>query len=421
LGVSFHHAGLLYQQRKLVEDNFKNNLIKVICSTPTLAAGVNLPARSVILRDFKRYEAGLGSAFIPTFEYKQCAGRAGRPKYDKTGEALLIAKTHSEMNALFARYINAKPEPVTSKLDDESTLRFHILSSIASGYVYDVKGMFEFLSHTFLSFQKRTQNLIEVIAGIFGFLEKEKMIERQGFRFFATTFGSSLSRLYIDPLSGIVLRDGMKKAEENNLKSALSFLQMICATCDMSLLAVNKKDYSSLDEFIACNSEELLILPEDVESREDYLGYLAQIKTTAMLEGWINEEKEDLICDSFGIGPGDIRRHVDTAEWLLYAGCIIAELFGKKDLVFILEGLRSRVIYGIKEELLELVSLKGVGRVRARNLFRKGYKKITDLKFASSAELAKINQIGPKLAEDIIKQVSEGSSKRKFRKETSRF
>ncbi len=420
-GVSFHHAGLLYQQRKLVEDNFKSNLIKVICSTPTLAAGVNLPARCVIIRDIKRYEAGSGSVFIPTFEYKQCAGRAGRPKYDKTGEAVIIAKTYSEMKALFERYVNAQPEPVTSKLGHESALRFHILSSVASGYVYDIKGMFEFLSHTFLSFQKRTQNLIEVIAGIFEFLEKEKMIERQGFRFFATAFGNCISRLYIDPLSGIILRDGLNKAKENNLKSPLSFLQMICATCDMALLAVNKKDYSSLDEFISRNSEELLILPEDVKSREDYPGYLAQIKTAAMLDSWIGEEKEDFICDIFGIGPGDIRRHTDTAEWLLYASCVIAELFQQRDLVFMLENLRKRVVYGIKEELLELSSLKGIGRVRARNLFKKGYKKISDLKFASAEELAGINQIGAKLAQDLIKQATEGSLKKRFKKETSRF
>ncbi len=417
MGVAFHHAGLLYSQRKLVEDNFKNNLIKVICSTPTLAAGVNLPARTVIIRDFKRYEAGLGSAFIPTFEYKQCAGRAGRPKYDKFGFAILIAKTYSEMNTLFERYVNAKPEPITSKLDNEAALRFHILSSIASGYIYDMKGCFEFMSHTFLSFQKRTQNLIETIGRIFEFLEKEQMIERQGFRFFATTFGSRISRLYIDPLSGIILRDGLNKILEKAITSSQSFLQLICATPDMAVLAFNNKDYQPLEEFIGKNSKELLMLPEEAECREDYLGYFRQIKTVAMLEAWISEEKEDAICDSFGVGPGDIRRHIETAEWLLYAAAIIAELFHHKNLSFSLENLKQRAIYGIKEELLELVSLKGIGRVRARNLFKRGYKKIADLKFALVEELEKVNQVGPKLARDLISQASVPSLKRKiFRK-----
>jgi helicase len=413
-GVAFHHAGLLYRHRKLIEDNFKNNLIKVICSTPTLAAGVNLPARCVIMRDIKRYESGLGSRFIPTFEYKQCAGRAGRPKYDKFGEAILLAKTSSEMKTLFDRYINAKPEPITSKLDNESALRFHILSSIASGYVYDIKGTFDFLTHTFLSFQKKTQNLIETVGKIFEFLEKEKMIERQGFRFFATTFGNCISRLYIDPLSGIILRDGLKRVFENNLKGSLPFLQLICTTPDMEMLAVNQKDYANIEEFMAKNSEGLFIQPEDIESREDYLSYFAEIKTAAMLESWISEEKEDSICDNFGIGPGDIRRHIDAAEWLLYASLIIAELFHHKNLVFCLENLRKRVVYGIEEDLLELVSFKGIGRVRARNLFKKGYKKISDLKFASIEGLERVDQIGPRLAKDLLKQVWQPAFKKKF-------
>ncbi|MCX5681456.1 MAG: helicase-related protein, partial [Candidatus Omnitrophica bacterium] len=147
-GVAFHHAGLRPQQRKLIEDSFKENLIKVICSTPTLAAGVNLPARRAIVRDAKRYEAGVGAAYIPTSEYKQCAGRAGRPGYDDFGEAVMIAKSFSEARLFMERYIEASPEPVISKLGNEAALRIHVLSSVASGHVHNINEMFEFISHT---------------------------------------------------------------------------------------------------------------------------------------------------------------------------------------------------------------------------------------------------------------------------------
>ena len=76
-GVAFHHAGLKPNQRELIEQNFKSNLIKVIACTPTLAAGVNLPARRAIIRDCKRYEKGIGQAYIPVSEYKQCARARG--------------------------------------------------------------------------------------------------------------------------------------------------------------------------------------------------------------------------------------------------------------------------------------------------------------------------------------------------------
>ncbi|MFX0106698.1 MAG: DEAD/DEAH box helicase, partial [Candidatus Hodarchaeota archaeon] len=77
-GVAFHHAGLDNSERSLIEDSFKDNLLKAIIATPTLAAGVNLPARRVIIRDYRRYEVGRGSFPIPVLEYKQMAGRAGR-------------------------------------------------------------------------------------------------------------------------------------------------------------------------------------------------------------------------------------------------------------------------------------------------------------------------------------------------------
>ena len=411
-GVAFHHAGLRPKQRKTIEDCFKQNIIKVICSTPTLAAGVNLPARRAIIRDCKRYENGLGASYIPTFEYKQCAGRAGRPKYDDYGEAVIIAKTFSESSALFDRYINAVPEPIISKLGNESALRMHILSSIAAGYVHDINGMFDFISHTFLAHQKQTHNLLEIISHIFDFLHKEGFVEKSGFRYDATAFGNCVSRLYIDPLSGIILRDGLKKIESGAPFSSQGILHLICCVPDTELLNVGKDDYEKLEEFSNLHQDEFIATQKEIPSLEDFYFYLTTLKTTLMLSRWIEEEKEELICDEFGIGPGDIHRHVETIEWLLHAAGVIAELLKFRRLTFVMEDLRTRIRYGIKEELLELVSLKGIGRVRARHLYDKGFRKLSDLKFASETDLSKISQIGKILAKDILRQI-HGAHQRK--------
>ena len=411
-GVAFHHAGLRPLQRKLIEDHFRKNLIKAICSTPTLAAGVNLPARRAIIRDYKRYEAGLGAAFIPIFEYKQCAGRAGRPQYDEYGESVLVAKTFSESSLLFDKYINAKPEAVISKLGNESALRMHILAAIAGGYVHDVNEMFEFISHTFLAHQRRADNLIELISQIFDFLCKEEFIEKSGFRYFATPFGQCISRLYIDPTSGIILRKGLKKVEGGRSLSSVGLLHLICCCPDAALLNLTKEGYEDLEAFASEHSDELITTPEEFPSLGDFYFYLATLKTTWMLSRWIEEEKEESLCDTFGVGPGDIHRHVETTEWLLHAGGIIAELLNFKKLTFVLEDLRTRIKYGIREELLELVSLRGVGRVRARNLFEKGFKRLSDLKYASADDLSKVPQVGKTLAQDILKQLTSRGRKK---------
>jgi len=112
-GVAFHHAGLLPRERKLIEDNFRNKIIRVICCTTTLSAGINTPARVVILRDFKKYttsgfniknfsgyyENGDGFSYFKPFssnEVFQILGRAGRPGLDSVGHGIMLVKNIEE-------------------------------------------------------------------------------------------------------------------------------------------------------------------------------------------------------------------------------------------------------------------------------------------------------------------------------------
>ncbi len=405
-GVAFHHAGLKPNQRELIEKAFRENLIKVISCTPTLAAGVNLPARMAIIRDYKRFENGLGSAYIPTSEYKQCAGRAGRPQYDNYGEAVIIAKSFSEVQMLFERYIYAPPEPITSKLSNESALRIHILASIASGHVYDTKGMIEFISHTFLSYQKQTQSLNNLINNIFDFLHKEKFIEKSIGRYFATPLGTLTSRLYIDPLSAIIIRDGLKMIKNDTHISSVSLLHLItCCPDSQKIVNHGKKDINMLESFINKYNDEFILRPEDCCTIEDINSYLSIMKTTLLLMLWIEEISEKDLCEQFNVGPGDIYRYVESAQRLMYAACSIATLLQKRKLSFLLDKLKTRLMYGVKEELLEIVRLKGIGRIRARRLFNAGLKTISDIKHTDIKRLMKIEQIGMDLAQKIIEQV----------------
>lgn len=140
-GGGFHHAGLFSGHRKIVEEAFRDGRIKILAATPTLAAGVNLPARLVVITSHERYEAGDGRYPISVLEYKQFCGRAGRPKYDEYGEAVLIARTVDEQEALFDNYVLAEPERLWSKLGVEKVLRPHVLSTIATGFAYSDEGL----------------------------------------------------------------------------------------------------------------------------------------------------------------------------------------------------------------------------------------------------------------------------------------
>ncbi|MDB4962966.1 MAG: box helicase domain protein [Myxococcales bacterium] len=89
-GIGIHHAGILPRYKQLVEQLALERLIKFVVSTETIAAGINLPARTVVfpaLRKFIKQQARL----ITAAEYHQMAGRAGRPQFDDRGLAITLA------------------------------------------------------------------------------------------------------------------------------------------------------------------------------------------------------------------------------------------------------------------------------------------------------------------------------------------
>lgn len=398
-GVAFHHAGILSSQRRIIEDAFKQNKIKLIVATTTLAMGLNLPSRRVIIKDWHRYESGIGMRAIPVMEIKQMSGRAGRPGYDEFGEAVLVARSKRDERYLFDRYVKGKPEQVESRLASESVLRTHILSSIAGGFTRTTEDLNDFLSHTFFARQSDPAHLGSITEAVLAFLQSERMIE-PGAGLKATRFGSRISDLYIDPLSGVVLRNAlsMKKKKE----SSLPLMHMITRTPDMMVLPLKTNDIDEMLRIFHAHVNMLLIPKTEEEPTEDML---AQIKTSWVIMQWIEETSEDAITEYFDIGPGDLHTIVELSDWLLYSASEIAKVFGLADEVKTIFPLRTRIKYGVKQELLPLVALQGIGRVRARNLFKAGYRTQKDIKAASVHELSKIDTIGNAIAESIKQQV----------------
>ncbi|MBI2656476.1 ATP-dependent DNA helicase, partial [Candidatus Woesearchaeota archaeon] len=151
-GIAFHHAGLTHEQKNIIEDNFRNGRIKIICCTPTLSYGVDLPAYRAIIKDLKRYTVH-GLTWIPVLDYMQMSGRAGRPNYDKEGQAIAIAVAKAEKEKIEERYVNGTPEEIYSKLAVEPVLRTYVLSLIAANFTQTKSQLFDFFDKTFYAYQ----------------------------------------------------------------------------------------------------------------------------------------------------------------------------------------------------------------------------------------------------------------------------
>lgn len=397
-GIAFHNAGLTSSQRRMVERGFLDGSIKCIVATPTLAAGINLPARRVIVRDTGRFEANAGHVPIPVMEVKQMCGRAGRPGFDPYGEAVLIAKNENHYRHLMDDYILMDSEDITSKLIREDVLVTHILGIVATGDASDEDGIVDFLGDTFYGTVSSMFGIEALVEETVDFLCDEGMVDRIGDRLEATRFGRRISDLFINPRSAVILREAVGRMDEATEDFPILFA--VASTPDVLGLYPRKADMETLDALYERWAGEFLCRRDD-EELEFLMG---DLKVAALANDWILERDEESITDAFGIGPGDIRSRMDMMDWILYAMSEVASIFNPAAKER-LRPLQTRVRYGVRAELLDLVTLRGVGRVRARVLHSHGIKDRAAVAKADAPFLAGLPKIGPALARSMKEQV----------------
>jgi helicase len=404
-GAAFHHAGLESEHRRIVEDYYRARAIKLLAATPTLAAGVNLPARRVVIADMTRYDAEKGgNSEISILEYRQMAGRAGRPQYDDHGETVMVPPPSQAAASLLEHYTKQPPEPIESRLSDEAAMRSHTLATIATGRGLSKADLDALFRETLLARQTSQAEVSRLTEKAMGYLLSERLLESHGGLFYATAFGTRVSILYIDPVTAVLFRNAVRHAEPGKGYTA-GLLHIVASSPDFEpKFPLRSKDYEDAMAFMEEHRSEML---ERHVPREfsDYDRVLQDMRSVMALHGWIDEWKEEQLLSRLGVEPGDMHRAVDNADWLLHALVELCKLFGMPEVAKQAELLRRRVASGVGEELVELTSLNGVGRVRARSLYSAGFRTLEDLKDAPAEKIALVDKVGASVARRIKEQV----------------
>ena len=396
-GVAFHHAGLPTSQRRLVEDGFRHGAIGAIAATPTLAAGVNLPARYVCVTSVHRYSSGFGSREISTMEYKQMAGRAGRPQFDKYGVALIRTGSERDAEILQENYIRAPVEPIKSMLGQSDFFSSATLSSVASGITTSEDEVRSLFSNTLLAQQRGNKYVDWRIKQMIKYLVDIGTVELDGDQLKATKLGRRVSELYILPETAASIADRVAKPPPDF--TDVTILHLVVGTPDMNpTLISTQRDMEIVGGFLQEHARELF--PPDSESSA-----FDEAKTVMALRMWVEEASFDTIYERLGLEPGDLHAVNEKATWLLYAASELTGFTGSKEVSTMAALMSKRVKFGIKRELLDLVSLTAIGRARARNLFKAGFKNRSDLAKASVEQLSRVPGIGSRLALSVKKQV----------------
>jgi len=403
-GVAYHHAGLSSVARKIVEEAFRERLLKAVFATPTLAAGVNLPARRVLI-SIKRYDPlSHRNVNIPVFEYKQMAGRAGRPQYDRFGEAVIYDA--SSKHEAFRRYIYGRLEPVESKLASERALRIHTLALIAGGEAPTFSKLIDIYRNTLFYYQYRSKKYLESkIEKIVKELTKWDMIVQVSDFLFSTRLGKIVTYTYLDPLTAYKFIQYMNGIEKPGL---LWLLFMITSSPDY----IRSRPYISgriIEKYedMALYDASQNIIPDPPYDEIEFEYWLEAYVHARMLYDWINEASEDYLSQKYGVGPGDIYAVRETASWISSGLSRIARVKNMEYASSELDKLAIRIEYGVKEDALELVKLEGIGRVRARILINSGIRSLEDLAKTPRSKLLSLPGFGPKIVDSIKKQLIE--------------
>jgi len=232
--------------------------------------------------------------------------------------------------------------------------------------------------------QKKTNLSPRKGPAIFGFSkaseleQKEEFVpEPQTMKYSSTTLGSRVSRLYLNPISGKILHDGINRAidiisgkDEIGQVSPISILHLAACTPDFLSIWPKKKDFDVILSELHIHERELLAQAVDLDEE-------SRMKAVLVVESWIEEKKMVEIEKEWGVQPGDLRTRVELMEWLLFSMMRILyedeevrEKYSNsyKILYKLINEIHQRVRFGCKSDMLALVAIKGIGRIRAREL-----------------------------------------------------
>ena len=398
-GIAFHHAGLFNEQKEIIEDEFRNGNILMITATPRLMYGVNLPSKTVIIRDHTRWTSN-GPQPIPVFDYEQMSGRAGRPQYDDVGYSYLIAKTMDEADNLQDFYVNGEIELTNSKLvDNKDAIYKQIIAQIASSLSKNLDELIDFFTKTLYGYQMKNNPSMALFAEdslkyelemALEFLLQNGIIRATPEGLKTTEFGNLIAKSNYSVETAVKIKEYISDIDEINVDE---FIYALCETPDLPLISF--KGRKSKDPVREKLSESGLFAV-NIGNPE---------ATAVSLIEWINERNEYEIENKYNVYSASTRRSAYEASRLIKFAKDTSEVLGKYSNLKEFDVLTARLYYGVKNDIIPLVvGVKRLGRKRARNIV-----KIfgNDLSNVSEKELQNIDGIGPKLAEKIKLFINE--------------
>lgn len=380
----FHNANLSLEKRLQVEKKFKESPnFRVIVATSTLAWGLNLPARRVIILGVHR-----GLQMVENYDIAQMCGRAGRPKYGPAGDAYILVPNSSKKEW---RTKLEKKHPITSQMLEDASgqghykvLAFHLVSEIHTGNVLTVEDIHKWYHRTFACHQSQILDDSIVDRVIKLLLQCKAIVEEDG-EFKCTSIGMIASMFYFSPFDVADLKNNFWKMFSENNEEDDFWLSVALGNLDTHRFGICNK----------AERTEMVSYQAKIDRMFGKGTILDSAAKTAYAYYCILNGKDAPVFNAL------IQTLKVDSSRVMEVLSAIDSMSGKWNQRKYISDLKMRLMYGVRAELIELCQIPNIGKVRAEKLYQLKIRTVDDfIKYEAKLPLL-LNMGREKVAESI--------------------
>lgn len=394
-GVAFHHAGLSMSDRELVEHSFLNGVVKILCSTSTLAVGVNLPAYLVIIKGTRMWNASATQEYTH-LDMLQMIGRAGRPQFEKAGCAVIL--TESSMKDTYEKLLLGTDE-LESALHLE--LIEHLAAEISLNTVYSPQSAITWLRNTYfyVRFKKNPPAYYEVnqivgdglnrdsqishfVQNLLNILLEYRIIERMDDKLISTAYGHAMARHY-------VLFDSMKRfLSANDGQTPQDVLTLLAGAREFADIRVRQKEKRLYKEI---NNSPLLRFPYLAGGKQSRIIDASDQKVSLLIQYELGGLEYPNYSGAFALHQTMVQdKYLVFRHCFRLLKCMVdisvekGDGISLKNALFLLRSVGGNCW---EDSAMVLGQLKSVGLVSVRKLVQKGVRCLQDLDKLSDQQI----------------------------------
>ncbi|KAI5303095.1 hypothetical protein KEM56_000037 [Ascosphaera pollenicola] len=396
-GVGYHHAGLTSEEREVIAEGYDKGVLKIMVATCSLAAGINLPARRVILCGARMGRELVGPALL-----RQMRGRAGRKGKDEVGETYLCS-IREDLGAIGELFQADMPAIESGLVPEKRGVKRALLEAVATHLVASRATIWEYMDCTLLFRSMEKKDLEPMVEQSIKELIDTNLLQENDDGFYeATTLGQAIVAAAFSPEDGLHIHDELKKGlrsfvMDGDFHVFYMFTPLQANTnIDWGVFRdqINIMDDSTVRAMMFIGAKPSVINAASLTGKgptdENEIRIYKRVYTTLQLRELSNEVPISDVAAKYNVPRGSVQNLATTCHGFAWGMVRFCQRMGWDMLAVVLEHMRDRLEAGAKADLLEMAQVAYVKGHTARLLRDNGFKNLKALAEADAKDLVPV-------------------------------